>query len=131
MSDLTPKQEAFAIAYIETGNASEAYRVAGYSTNATSKTINEAASRLLADSKIAARVDELRAAQVERLGITVDDLIAELDEARQIALSALKPQSSAAVSATLGKAKLLGLLVDRIDAKVTAKALPASVDDFV
>ncbi|SQE31532.1 Terminase small subunit [Mannheimia haemolytica] len=28
MTELTPKQEAFCLAYIETGNASEAYRQA-------------------------------------------------------------------------------------------------------
>lgn len=128
---LTPKQEAFAIAYIETGSASDAYRAAGYSTNAKPKTINEAASRLLADSKVAARVDELRAAHLDRHKITVDDLLDELEEARTTALSAEVPQSSAAVSATLGKAKLLGLLVDKVDARVLTASLPVSVDDLV
>ncbi|API58086.1 terminase small subunit [Tardibacter chloracetimidivorans] len=118
---LTPKQEAFCLAYVETGNASEAYRRAYDASKSKPSTINVRASELLADSKIAGRVDELRAAQVERLGITVDDLIAELDEARLAALGAPKPQSAAAVSATLGKAKLLGLITDKIDQKVTEK----------
>lgn len=59
-TNLTPKQEAFVQAYLTTGNASEAYRLAGYSQNASPKTINEAASRLLADSKVAARLSTLR-----------------------------------------------------------------------
>jgi hypothetical protein len=42
--------------------------------------------------------------------VTVDTLVAELEEARQIALGV--PAPSAAVAATMGKAKLLGL--DRI-----------------
>lgn len=125
---LTQKQEMFAIAYIETGNASEAYRRAYNAANMKPESINVNACKLLADAKVAQRVDDLRKAQVERLSLTVDDLIAELDEARQIALTAAKPQSSAAVSATLGKAKLLGMLVDKVDMAVTAKPLPSSFD---
>lgn len=126
---LTQKQEMFCLAYIETGNATEAYRAAGYSTNATSKTINEAASRLLADSKVSARVAELRNMQVQRLAITVDDLVAELDEARTIALTAAKPQSAAAVSATLGKAKLLGLVTDKVEHSGGLRVVPVSETD--
>jgi len=121
MPDLTPKQEAFCIAYIETGNASEAYRKAYDAGNSKPATINVRASELLADSKIAVRIEALRQEQVERLGITVDDLIAELDQARKIALEAAKPQSAAAVSATLGKAKLLGLLTEKVDAKLSGQ----------
>ena len=125
---LTPKQEAFCLAYIETGNASEAYRSAGYSTKATAKTINEAASRLLKDCKISARVDELKAAHVERHNVTIDTLLAELEEARGIALGALIPQSSAAVSASLGKAKLLGLLTEKVDTKITGQIGMAAIN---
>ena len=46
---------------------------------------------------------------MERHEITVDTLLAELEEARKAALCAETPQTSAAVSATMGKAKLLGL----------------------
>ena len=41
--------------------------------------------------------------------MTVDSLLVELEQARQIALGAETPQTAAAVSATLGKAKLVGL----------------------
>lgn len=67
MTNLTPKQEAFVQAYLTTGNASEAYRLAGYSPNASPKTVNEAASRLLADSKINARLSTLREQLAERI----------------------------------------------------------------
>lgn len=108
--DLTPKQEAFCLAYIETGNASEAYRRAGYSAG-NAKTTNEAASRLLKNSKVLARVMALQQRHVERHQITVDDLVRELDEARRLALDTEAP--AAAVAATMGKGKLLGLVVDR------------------
>ena len=111
---LTPKQEAFCLAYIETGNGSDAYRKAGYANGASDKTVNEAASRLLKSSKVLARVTELQNKAAARNEITVDDLIAELEEARVAAFSANNPQTAAAVAATMGKAKLLGFLTDKV-----------------
>lgn len=108
--DLTPKQEAFCLAYIETSNASEAYRRAGYSAG-NDKTTHEAASRLLKNSKVIARVEALQRKHVERHEITVDDLVRELDEARKLAIETEAP--AAAVAAIMGKGKLLGLIVDR------------------
>ena len=61
---LTPKQKAFADAYIETGNASEAARRAGY----RSKNMNNIGSENLAKPCISAyiqsRMDELEAQRV-------------------------------------------------------------------
>ena len=112
---LTIKQENFCLAYVETGNASEAYRKAGYSSAMGDKTVNEAASRLLKNSNVLARLEELRKPIIERHKITVDDLIAELDENRLAALSAETVQSSAATAATMAKAKLLGYMTDKVD----------------
>ncbi|KAA1286955.1 terminase small subunit [Alcaligenes faecalis] len=106
---LTPKQEAFALAYVETGNASEAYRRTYNAVKMKPETVNRTAKGLLDNRKIAARVAELQAEHVERHKLTVDDLLAELEQARQAALTAETAQSSAAVAATMGKAKLLGL----------------------
>lgn len=52
---------------------------------------------------------------MRRHDLTVGDLLAELEEARQAALGAENPQSSAAVAATMGKAKILGLDKQIID----------------
>ncbi len=41
------------------------------------------------------------------MGITVESILEELEEARQIALATKSP--TAAISASMGKAKLLGL----------------------
>lgn len=106
---LTPKQENFCLAYLETGNASEAYRRAYDSENMTPGTINVKASELLSNDKIAVRLSELREPVMQRHNVTVDSLIAELEEARKAALSAETVQSAAAVGATMGKAKLCGL----------------------
>jgi phage terminase small subunit len=110
MSNLTPKQEAFCLAYIETHNASEAYRRA-YATKASAKTIHEKASRLLAEGKVRARLKELRKGHAERHEVTVDSLVKELDEARLLAIATKAP--AAAVSATMGKGKLLGLVAEK------------------
>ncbi len=106
---LTIKQEAFCQAYIETGNASEAYRSSYAAENMKPDAVHVQASKLLDNPKIALRVTELRGEIKDRHCVTVDSLLAELEEARQAALTAETPQSSAAVAATLGKAKLTGL----------------------
>lgn len=109
---MTPKQEAFAMAYVETGNASEAYRRA-YDVAETTKpaTIWEEASRTLANPDVTARVMELQKEAAERLFVTVESLTKELDEDRQLARQ--EGQASAAISAVMGKAKLHGLITDK------------------
>ena len=106
---LTIKQENFCLAYLETGNASEAYRIAFNANKMKSETINRNAKTLIDDSKITARLTELRKPIMKRHNITIDSLIDELEDARLAALKAETAQASAAVSATMSKAKLLGM----------------------
>jgi phage terminase small subunit len=108
--NLTQKQEAFCLAYVETGNASEAYR-RSYDVGEDTKpeTIWPNASRLLADSKVSARVLELRSLARDMAMVTVGSLTEELEAARQHAMKDEKG-ASAAVSAIMGKAKLHRLL---------------------
>lgn len=77
MRALTPKQEAFAVAYIKTGNASEAYRDAYGAGNMLPKTINEKASRLLNAGKVGARINELRLPALRASAVTVERTIEE------------------------------------------------------
>ena len=116
---LTPKQEAFALAYVETGNASEAYRRAYNAVNMKPETVNRTAKELMDSPKIAARVHEIKSAHVERHETTVDDILRELEEARALAAGGEKPQPAAMVAASMGKAKLLGMLTDKTE--VTGK----------
>ena len=111
--ELTPKQEAFALAFIELGNASEAYRRAYDADRMKPETVNREAKALTDNPKIAARLAQLRAAHVERHKFTVDDIIAQLDEDRAFARQMETP--AAAVTASMGKAKLLGFLTDKIE----------------
>ena len=57
---LTAKQEKFVQNIIQGMSQADAYRSAYSTKNMTDKTIHEAASRLVADSKVSARLSELR-----------------------------------------------------------------------
>lgn len=106
---LTSKQEKFAQKYVETGNASEAYRQA-YSTKGKSENfVAVEASRLVSHPNVSLRIDALKEEHRERHRVTVDDLLQELEEARTTAQTSEKPQTAAMVSATMGKARILGL----------------------
>lgn len=108
---LSPQRESFAQEIAKGGTQADAYRLAyPKSQKWKQETVHQAASRLMSDSNVSARVDELRSKVVAKVVLTVENLIAELEEARAAALMAgPSPQSSAAVAATMGKAKLLGL----------------------
>ena len=106
MARLRPKQEKFCQLYIELGNASEAYRQAYSCGKMKDETINNKAYILSKKGEIRARISELQAEHKERHNLTVDDLIDELEEARQLGKES--ENASAMVSATMGKAKLLG-----------------------
>ena len=113
---LTPKQEKFCQVYIETGNASEAYRQAYNTEKMKPESVNSKGYQLLQQVQITARLDELRAEHKKRHEITVDTLVAELEEARKLAFETDK--AAAAVSATMGKAKLLGLVVEKQETNI-------------
>lgn len=119
MADLTPKQEAFCRLYIETGFASEAYRQSYDASRMTSPSINVEASKLLADPRISLRIEQIKAEHLERHKTTVDDIAKMLKEDREFARKCETP--AAAVSATMGLAKLYGMLTDKVEAKVATK----------
>jgi phage terminase small subunit len=112
---LTPKQEAFAQAYVETSNASEAYRRSYNAENMKPESIHVNACKLLGDAKVALRVEELREELRQKHRVTVDDILRELEEARTMAMTGERPQTAAMVAATMGKAKVLGLITDKAE----------------
>lgn len=113
--NMTPKQIAFCQAYLETGDASEAWRRSYDASKSNKNSVNRRGHEMLQHSKVIAYLAEERAHIMARHRITVDDLLRELEEARAAALGADTVQSSAAVSATMSKAKLLGLDKQIID----------------
>ena len=127
---LTPKQEKFCYKYIETGNASEAYRQSYDAENMKPATINRKAKGLLDNGKIGARLRTLYEASQKRHDVTVDSLTEELDENRELARSLLEVGHMN--TATMGKAKLHGLMTDKKDFKVDPKDLNMKVEvEFV
>ena len=115
---LTPKQEEFARVYVETSNASEAYRQA-YDVGEKTKpeTVWRKACDVLANGKVGAKVAELQSLAQERTLVTVASITAELEAARFLADSLRNP--AAMTGAIMGKAKVNGLLIDKVDAKQT------------
>ncbi len=107
---LTPKERDFALAYIETGSATKAYRQA-YDHNGNDATARRCGHAVLHRSKVAALVTDLQVEHRERHKVTVDQLTDQLEKARQVAMDARN--AAAAVQAIMGKAKLHGLLVDK------------------
>ncbi len=106
----TPKELQFATAYIETGNAAEAYRLA-YDTSGNDATARRNAFTVLHRARVTAQGAQLQADHRERHKVTVDGLTWELEKARILAMDS--GNAAAAVQAIMGKAKLHGLLVDR------------------
>lgn len=115
--NLTPKQEAFCIAYLETGNASEAYRRA-YEVSADTKpeTINRSAKEVIDNPKITARLEELRAPVVEEAKVSLALHLSDLKRLRDSAEAS--ENFNAAISAEVNRGKASGLYVTKMDVTV-------------
>ena len=120
MNDDTPhgivlkdKQARFVEEYLIDSNATQAAIRAGYSE----KSAYSIAGENMKKPEIVDAIAKGRAEIAKRNELTIDDIIKELEEARTAALTAESPQSSAAVAATMGKAKVLGMLVDKSEVK--------------
>jgi len=114
---LTLKQEHFCQAYIETGNASEAYRRAYNTENMVANTIKAKAYKTLQLAHIRATVDVLKAEHRYKHDVTVERLTAQLNEMLEIAKA--KENPAAGVQAVMAKAKLHGLIVDKAHVMTT------------
>lgn len=80
---LTKNQEEFCKKYVETGEQSTAYRYAYKCPNMSAKTINEAASRLMRNSNVIARVTDLEAIAKKiadkKFSITAEEMLRHLN----------------------------------------------------
>ena len=77
---LTPRQEAFCNKYLETGNASEAYRYAYTTDRMKPETINNSGYKLLQKGEIRARLAYLRDNLAEAAGISALKIVRELEK---------------------------------------------------
>lgn len=114
-----PRRESFARYYVELGDGAKAYRMAGYAAK-NAQVASASSARLMANPTVRARVDYLMAEVGKRHDVTVDSIIAELEQARERAMRQ-DPTTSAAVQAIIGKAKIAGLIVDRTKAEATVR----------
>jgi len=114
------RHELFAQALAKGKPANQAYVEAGYSYSEPN------ASRLTRNEKVQARVAEIKGKAAARVVVTVESLSQELEEARAIALK--ERQSSAAVQATMGKAKLFGLGVENRRLSGTVQVVTITAD---
>lgn len=114
---LTAKQEAFCLAIVSGLSQADAYRKAYDASRMQAKTVQEKASRLMADGKVRARVEELRAPVVEELRYGLREAMLEAEEAFQVSRG--KDNGGAMVAAVTLRAKLHGLLIERKEIKVT------------
>jgi hypothetical protein len=111
------RQERFARLVVKGLPPFRAYPEAGYKFNEANPY------RLKGNERVKSRISELqRAAQMRTIN-TVESIADELDEARKLAASIEQP--SAMVAATTAKAKLLGLMIDRAEAKALGVSLEA------
>lgn len=108
---LTQRQEAFCLAFIETGTASEAYRRAYKPKHMSAKSVHEKASHILAEGKVQARVAELRAGAAKNAGLTLEVHLAKLAELRDKAVEAA--EYDAAIRAEKHRGEASGLYPDR------------------
>lgn len=76
-STLTPKQEAFCIAYLKSGNATEAYRLSYSVTTKNEATHNRTAKELIDNPKIAARIAALRQPAIEAAQVSAEATLRE------------------------------------------------------
>lgn len=108
IGELTSKQEAFTLAFFETGNATDSYRRAyNIEESARDQWLYVEASQLLDNPKVALRLKELRAKAEQHSIYTRQQALDELEAARKEAMKLGAP--AAAVSAINAKAKLSGL----------------------
>jgi phage terminase small subunit len=111
---LTAKQEAFCLAYVETGNASEAYRRAYDAENMKPETVNRNAKALMDSSKIAARLAVLKEKLEAKAFVTVERITNDLLRIAQKGENlAEAPGLSVARASLMDAAKLNGLVIDK------------------
>jgi len=133
---LTNKQEAFVQAYLRTGNAYQSYLEAYNVSPTTARSTTEAnASRTLNNSKVIARLQELRGQLQEA---SIEHMLDRADEAEETVSSVtamlrkayLKAEAAdngaaAMTAAALGIAKVQGLIINKSEDVTPARSTSA------
>lgn len=131
---LTPKQEIFCQGVAKGLSQADAYRAAYASENMKDDTIQQCASRLMADRKVAARVRELQDAAAKKAVMTSADVLREAmrlarfdirklyaEDGSPIPIHKLDDETAAAVQAVDVREEYLGSGEDRVFVGYTKK----------
>lgn len=110
---LTQKQENFCLAYIETGNASEAYRRAYTATGMSAATVNRKAKELMDNGKISARIENLRKPAAKAAQFTLEQHLSDLKRLRDKAEQDGK--YGPAIQAEIARGKAAGHYTEKIE----------------
>ncbi len=129
MSTLTPKREKFCQAIASGKTQADAYREAFNASKMKDSTIHKRASELMANGEIKGRVETLREPIIKKSQLTLDGHLNDLLGLRNLA--AKSNQYAVAVNAEIARGKAAGLYVEKIEANLTNKPLPSSIDEFV
>ncbi len=106
---MTPKQERFVAEYMLDLNATQAAARAGYSP----KTAAEQGYQLLHKTSVQEAIQDLQAKFRERMEVSKESVTAQLNTAYDMAEA--NGQTAVMVQATMGIAKVHGLLVDKTE----------------
>lgn len=107
-----PRHELFAQAIAAGSERSDAYDAAGYGSSNSYR----GATQLLARADVSNRIMTLQGRAAERVAVTIETLVDELEDARLLAKAHDQPASM--VAATREKAVLLGLRIEKRDVSV-------------
>lgn len=110
---LTQKQEAFALAYVNTGSASEAYRAAYKVRTNRSETIHSSACLVFKNPKVAQRIKELQAMAAEQSIYTLSQHLNRLQELSTKAEQEAKYAEAIKAEELCGKAS--GFYTDKVE----------------
>ncbi len=117
---LTSKQKKFCQAIIQGHNQSAACRLAYGVKKATAKTINERASRLMANSKVVARVAELQAPAVKKAQRSYGDWLQRVEDVAFVPLENLELKSPDMLKALELFGKATGYYQEKLETPMTA-----------
>ena len=105
--DLSDKQDRFAREYVVDLNATQAAIRAGYAENSAHVT----GSRLLSNAKVFARINQLKTEQAERLNVSADTVILDLETLKAGAVEA--GQFGPAIRASELQGKHINMFLDK------------------
>ena len=100
---LTAAQEKFCQLVASGENASASYRGAYDTSRQKTATINRNAKTMMDDTKISARIDELRKPVIEKAKVTLEGLLEKLDKAYEVAETTDQASGMVAAIREIGK----------------------------